>query len=181
MTLHDVDTVQVVATGTLIFLIIGGAGVGVLALALVGGGLLHIGHPDVDGPVSLEAVAGFAGAFGFGAAIVNELVGGRTPGMIAAAAAGGALAAAPTAWLAARLSRAARNMRTDATPTRDHLVGATGLVVTPVPAEGYGEVRIRLAGQPVKLNARADRPLPVGARIFVVEALSETSVHVETY
>ncbi|MFI7430986.1 hypothetical protein ACIBPB_28720 [Micromonospora sp. NPDC049836] len=172
---------QVVATGTLIFLIIGGAGVGVLALALVGAGLLHIGHPDVDGPVSLEAVAGFTGAFGFGAAIVNELLGGRTPGMIAGAAAGGVVAAVPTAWLAARLSRAARNMRTDATPTRSHLVGATGLVVTPVPASGYGEVRVRLAGQPVKLNARADRPLPVGARIFVVEALSETSVHVETY
>ncbi|TYB36857.1 hypothetical protein FXF50_17650 [Micromonospora sp. AP08] len=179
--LRDVDTVQVVATGTLIFLIIGGAGVGVLTLALLGSSVLHLGHPDVEGPVSLEAVAGFTGAFGFGAAIVNELLGGRTPGMIAAAVAGGALAAAPTGWLAARLSRAARNMRTDATPTRDHLVGAIGLVVTPVPAGGYGEVRVRLAGQPVKLNARADHPIPVGARIFVVEALSETSVHVETY
>lgn len=172
---------HVVATGTIIFLIIGGAGVAVLALALVGAGLLHIGHPDVDGPVSLEAVAGFTGAFGFGTAIVNELLGGRTPGMIIAAVAGGAVAAVPTAWLAARLSRAARNMRTDATPTRNHLVGATGLVVTPVPAGGYGEVRVRLAGQPVKLNARADQPLPIGAQIFVVEALSETSVHVETY
>ncbi|WP_433284023.1 hypothetical protein [Micromonospora sp. CA-244673] len=179
--LHGVDTVQVVATGTLIFLIIGGVGVGVLTLALLGSGVLHLGHPDVDGPVSLEAVAGFTGAFGFGAAIVNELLGGRTPGMIAAAAAGGVLAAVPTAWLAARLSRAARNMRTDATPTRDDLAGAIGLVVTPVPANGYGEVRVRLAGQPVKLNARADGPIPVGARIFVVEALSETSVHVETY
>ncbi|MEO3776861.1 hypothetical protein ABGB16_08405 [Micromonospora sp. B11E3] len=169
------------ATGTLIFLVIGGAGVGVLALALLGTELLHFGHADVDGPVSVEAVAGFAGAFGFGAAIVNELLGGRTPGMIAAAAAGGALAAVPTAWLAARLSRSARNMRTDPTPTRNDLVGALGLVVTPVPADGYGEVRVRLAGQPVKLNARADRPIPLGARVFVVEALSETSVHVETY
>jgi len=101
--------------------------------------------------------------------------------MIAAAVAGGALAAVPTGWLAARLSRAARNMRTDATPTRDHLAGAIGLVVTPIPSGGYGEVRVRLAGQPVKLNARADGPMPVGTRIFVVEALSETSVHVETY
>ncbi|WBC13134.1 hypothetical protein O7600_18440 [Micromonospora sp. WMMA1998] len=179
--LRDVDTVQVVATGTLIFLIIGGAGVGVLTLALLGSGVLHLGHPDVDGPVSLEAVAGFTGAFGFGAAIVNELLGGRTSGTVAVAAAGGALAAVPTAWLAARLSRAARTMRTDPTPTRDHLAGAIGLVVTPIPTGGYGEVRVRLAGQPVKLNARADRPIPIGARIFVVEALSETSVHVETY
>ncbi|GAA2216832.1 NfeD family protein [Micromonospora olivasterospora] len=169
------------ATGTLTFLIIGGAGVGVLALALLGTELLQFGHADVDGPVSVEAVAGFAGAFGFGAAIVNELLGGRTPGMIAAAVAGGALAAVPTAWLAARLSRSARNMRTDPTPTRSDLVGALGLVVTPVPVGGYGEVRVRVAGQPVKLNARADEPIAVGARVFVVEALSETSVHVETY
>ncbi|MFC0004278.1 hypothetical protein [Micromonospora siamensis] len=174
-------TVQIVATGTLIFLVIGGVGVAVLALGLLGTGLLHLGGPDVDGPVSLEAVAGFVGAFGFGAAIVNELLGGRTPGMLAVAVAGGAFAAVPTAWLASRLSRAARDMRTDPTPTRDHLVGAIGLVVTPVPVDGYGEVRVRLAGQPVKLNARADRPIPVGVRIFVVEALSETSVHVETY
>ncbi|RLQ06927.1 hypothetical protein EAD96_07235 [Micromonospora sp. BL1] len=179
--LHGVDTVQVMATGTLIFLIIGGVGVGVLTLALLGSGVLHLGQPDVDGPVSLEAAAGFTGAFGFGGAIVNELLGGRTPGMIAAAVVGGVLAAVPTGWLAARLSRAARNMRTDATPTRDHLAGAIGLVVTPIPSGGYGEVRVRLAGQPVKLNARADGPMPVGTRIFVVEALSETSVHVETY
>lgn len=78
--LRRLATVQVVATGTLIFLIIGGAGVGVLALALLGGEILHFGHPDVDGPVSVEAVAGFLGAFGFGAAIVNELLGGGTPG-----------------------------------------------------------------------------------------------------
>ena len=179
--MRDVDIVQVMATGTLIFLIIGGVGVGVLALALLGAGLLHIGHPDVDGPVSVEAVAGFTGAFGFGAAITNELLGGRTHAMVAAAAAGGVLAAVPTAWLAIRLTRAARDMRTDPTPNRDDLVGAIGLVVTPVPAVGYGEVRVRVAGQPVKLNARADHPIPVGARIFVVEALSETSVHVETY
>ncbi|MCZ7426595.1 hypothetical protein O7607_12705 [Micromonospora sp. WMMA1949] len=179
--LHGADTVQVMAPGTLIFLIIGGIGVGVLTLALLGSGVLHFGQPDVDGPVSLEAAAGFTGAFGFGGAIVNELLGGRTPGMIAAAVAGGALAAVPTGWLAARLSRAARTMRTDATPTRDHLAGAIGLVVTPIPSGGYGEVRVRLAGQPVKLNARADGPMPVGTRIFVVEALSETSVHVETY
>lgn len=170
-----------VATGTLIFLIIGGSGVAGLALALLGVEMLQFGHPDVNGSVSLEAVAGFAGAFGFGAAITNELLGAGTPGMIAGAVAGGALAAVPTAWLAARLSRVARNMRTDPTPTRDHLVGALGVVVTPVPTDGYGEVRVRVAGQPVKLNARADQPIPANAQIFVVAALSETSVHVETY
>ncbi|WP_406073769.1 hypothetical protein [Micromonospora sp. NBC_01638] len=169
------------ATGTLIFLIIGGAGIGVLALALLGTEIFQFGHADVDGPISVETVAGFAGAFGFGAAIVNELLGARTPGMLVGAAVGGVLAAVPTGWLASRLSRSARNMRTDPTPTRNDLIGTLGLVVTPVPVGGYGEVRVRLAGQPVKLSARADKPIPIGTQVFVVQALSETSVHVETY
>ncbi|SCL38783.1 NfeD-like C-terminal, partner-binding [Micromonospora pallida] len=169
------------ATGTLVFLIIGAVSVAVLAIALLGGELLHVVHPDVDGPVSLEVIAAFAGALGFGGAIANELIGGGSPAMIAGAAGVGALAAVPAAWFAGRLSRAARTMRTDPTPTRDHMVGALGLVVTPIPATGYGEVRVRLAGQPVKLNARADRPIPAGTQVFVVESLSETSVHVETY
>jgi membrane protein implicated in regulation of membrane protease activity len=162
-----------------VFLVIGGVGVAVLTLGLLGTEILHVGHPDVDGPVSLEAVAGFVGAFGFGGAIASELLGARTPGPVAAAAGVGAIAALPTAWLALRLSRAARNMRTDATPTRQDLVGALGVVVTPIPTAGYGEVRVRIGGQPVKFNARADRPLPLGAQIFVIEAPSDTSVVVE--
>ena len=70
-------------------------------------------------------------------------------------------------------------MRTDATPTRTDLVGRLGVVVTPIPAEGYGEVRITIGGQPVKLYAKADHPVPLGARVFVVEAPSDTSVVVE--
>ncbi|GLX99694.1 MULTISPECIES: hypothetical protein [Actinoplanes] len=168
------------ATATVVFLVIGGFGVALLALALLGGELLHIGHPDAGGPVSLEVVAGFLGAFGFAGAAATELFGARTPVMLAAAAAVGAAAAVPTGWLAWRLARAARNMRTDATPTRDDLVGTLGVVVTPVPAgSGYGEVRIRLGGQPVKLNARAVQAIPIGAQVFVVEAASETSVVVE--
>ncbi len=166
-------------TGTLAFLIIGGSGVVVLALALLGAEVLHVAHPDVDGPVSLEAVAGFVGAFGFAGAAARELLDARTPGLVVTAAAIGAVTAVPVAWLALRLSRAARDMPTDATPTRADLVGALGVVVTPVPRGGYGEVRVRLGGQPVKLNARADAPIPAGASVFVVEAPTETSVVVE--
>jgi membrane protein implicated in regulation of membrane protease activity len=164
---------------TMVFLVIGGLGVVVLALGLLGAEILHFGQPDVDGPVSLEAVAGFVGAFGFVAAAVNELLGARTPGPVAVAAGAGAAAALPTAYLALRLSRAARGMRTDATPTRRDLVGSVGVVVTPIPSRGYGEVRVRVGGQPVKLNAKSDRPIQIGAQIFVVEAPSDTSVIVE--
>ncbi|MEV4753988.1 hypothetical protein AB0J86_02580 [Micromonospora sp. NPDC049559] len=164
---------------TLVFLIIGGLGVGVLALALLGTELVHFGHPNLDGPVTLEALAAFAGTFGFGGAIASELLHAEGPGPTAAAAGAGVLAAVPAAWLATRLSRAARDMRTDATPTRQHLIGSMGVVVTPIPVTGYGEVRVRVAGQPVKLNAKAEQPLAAGTQIFVIEALSETSVLVE--
>ena len=167
------------ATATVVFLVLGAAGVVALALALLGGELLSVLHFG-DGPVSLEVVAGFLGAFGFAGAIAAELLGADTPGAIAAAAAIGLVAAVPTAWLALRLSRAARTMPTDATPRRQDVVGAVGVIVTAVPAgSGYGEVRILLGGQPVKLYARAERPIPAGAHVFVVEAPSDTSVVVE--
>jgi membrane protein implicated in regulation of membrane protease activity len=92
---------------------------------------------------------------------------------------GGLVAALPAAYLAVRLSRWARDIHTDATPTRADLVGSLGVVVTPIPHRGYGEVRVRVAGLPVKLNARADRPLPLGTEVFVIEAPSDTSVVVE--
>jgi len=176
------DTLAAVSAVTLTFLVIGGLGLLALAASLVFGEILplgHLGHPDVSGPWSLEVIAGFAGAFGFAGAVANELLFGRTSVPAFAAAAVGAVAAFPTAYLVWRFSKAARNMRTDATPTRTDLIGTLGVVVTAIPAQGYGEVRVRLRGEPVKLNARADRPIPLGAHVFVVEAPSDTSVVVE--
>jgi membrane protein implicated in regulation of membrane protease activity len=178
-------TLATVSAITLAFLVIGGTGVLALAATLVFGEFLgighlgHVGHPDATGPWSLEVIAGFLGAFGFAGAITNEVLSGRTTVSAVAAATVGLAAAVPTAYLAWRFSRAARNMRTDATPTRADLVGTLGVVVTPIPVQGYGEVRVRLRGEPVKLNARADRPIPMGAHVFVIEATSDTSVVVE--
>ncbi|MBB2948509.1 membrane-bound ClpP family serine protease [Actinoplanes lutulentus] len=167
-------------TATVVFLIIGGVGLAILAFALLGGEIAHLGGFGADGLVSLEAVAGFLGTLGFAGAIAAELFDARTPGFIAAAAAIALLAAFAGAWLALRFSRAARDMPTDATPTRLHLIGTMGVVVTAVPAgSGYGEVRVRLGGQPVKLYARAEQALPAGTPIFVVEAPTDTSVVVE--
>jgi membrane protein implicated in regulation of membrane protease activity len=163
---------------TIAFLIIGGIGVAVLAVSLLIGDLLHIGHPDMDGPISLPAVAGFLGAFGFAGAIAARLAPEGTPAALIATIAGVA-AAVPMAWFATRLARAALNMRTDGTPTKADLVGTLGVVVMPIPEQGYGEVRVSLGGQPVKLNARAEHPIPRGARVFVIEAPSSTSVIVE--
>ncbi|MEV8516215.1 NfeD family protein [Dactylosporangium sp. NPDC051484] len=158
------------------FLVIGGVGVVVLAVSVLIGDLFHFGHPDAAGPFSLPAVAGFIGAFGFAGAAVSALTGSSSPLVPAVA---GLVAAVPTAWIATRLARMAINMRTDATPTKRDMIGTTGVVVTPISGNGFGEVRISLGGQPVKLSARADRPIPLGARVLVLEATSSTSVIVE--
>ena len=99
--------------------------------------------------------------------------------MVLAAAGVGAFAAIPAGWLAIRIARSATEMHTDATPVRDDLLGLTGVVVTPIPASWYGEVRVNLGGQPVKLNATAHTALPLATQVFVIAAPSETSVVVE--
>lgn len=163
---------------SVVFLLIGGIGIVLLAASLFLGDVLHFGHPDLDGPFSLPSVAGFVGAFGFGGAIAAGLTGGGAFSVVAALIAG-IVIAVPAAYGTVRLARAAERMRTDGTPTRLDLVGRPGVIVTPIPAQGYGEVRISMGGQPVKLNARSDKPVALGARVFVVEAPSDTSVIVE--
>jgi membrane-bound ClpP family serine protease len=162
------------STATLTFMIIGGLGLLVLALGLLGLDLINI-----DSLLPVEAVAATIGAFGFTAAIAHASLGTRTPFPLLLAAGAGAVAAVPAGWLALRLMHAAQRMPTDATPARDDLIGLLGVVVTPIPERGYGEVRVTLGGQPVKLNATADAAVPLGARVFVITAPSETSVVVE--
>jgi membrane protein implicated in regulation of membrane protease activity len=183
------------------FLAIGGFALLLLVLSLIGGNHLHLGHLHVghlhlhlghlhighahlgghDGgaELSMPVIAGFLGAFGFGGTIAATLAGGHGAAAIVAGVVVGLLAAVPTAFLAGRLVNAAMNMATDATLTSADLVGASGVVVTPVPESGYGEVRLAVAGQQIKFNARADRPLARGTRIFVIEVPSPTSVLVE--
>ena len=163
---------------TVTFLLIGGIGVALLAVSLFVGDVLHLGHPDADGPFSVPSIAGFIGAFGFGGAIVAALTGGGLLSLVVGLVAGVAIAV-PAAIGTMALARAAGRMRTDATPTRTDLIGRIGVIVTAIPAQGYGEVRVSMGGQPVKLNARSDTPIALGARVFVIEAPSDTSVVVE--
>ncbi|MBL7253279.1 hypothetical protein [Paractinoplanes lichenicola] len=167
------------SSATLVFLLIGASGAAILLLGVLGSGLLGMIGGGRVGGASTQTVADFLGAFGFAAAIAGELLGVGTPGGVAAASSIGLAAALPTAYLAVRLSRWAQNIPTDATPGRADLVGAIGVVVTPIAEHGYGEVRVRVAGQQVKLHARAARALPLGAEVFVIEATSHSSVVVE--
>lgn len=164
---------------TLGFLIAGAVGVGILLLGLVVGDLLHLGDVDADGPFSLPAIAAFIGGTGFAGAIASAVLpvdGEATRALLSGAI--GVLAAIPLAWSAVRFSRALMNMRTDRTLTDDDLAGALGTVITRIPAEGYGEVRVQLGGQTLKYSARSDEPLERGAQIFVIRALSASAVEV---
>jgi len=171
---------------TVVFLGIGCLSLLLLVLSLVGAGHLHVGHLHVGHPhaggtghgggkFTLPGLAAFVGAFGFAGAVASELSGHRA--LLASGV--GLLAAVPAAWAAGRLVDAADNMSTDATPTSADVVGTTGVVISPVPVNGYGEVRLTVGGQPLKFNARADEPLAIGTPVFVIEVPTPTSVLVE--
>ncbi|MFF4214928.1 hypothetical protein B7P34_31520 [Streptosporangium nondiastaticum] len=162
-----------------LFLGLGIGGVALLALSLVFDGVLESALDGAlgglfDGWLSLPVIAGFVSMLGFTGAIVL----GSTGLGAGAAAAAGAVAGTGAGWLTYRFSRALVRGGSPAAPTKDDLVGIAGTVVTAVPAGGYGEVLLRLAGQPVKYAARADGPLARGAEVWVTAAPSSTSVTV---
>jgi membrane protein implicated in regulation of membrane protease activity len=187
------------------FLALGGFALLMLLLSLLGGhshlddlhlghlhlGHLHLGHLHIDHghvqvghgdggtELSLPVIAGFLGALGFGGAIGATLAGGTGLVALLVGLTVGLLAAVPTAFLAGKLVNAAMNMATDGTLTSSDLLGTSGVVITPVPVGGYGEVRLAVAGQQIKFNARANEPLALGTRVFVIEVPSPTSVLVE--
>jgi membrane protein implicated in regulation of membrane protease activity len=188
------------------FLALGGFALLLLALSLIGGSHLHLGHlhlgdvhlghvhlghlhlgnghvggSDGGAELSLPVISGFLGAFGFAGAIGATLAGGHGVLAIAVGSVVGLVAAVPTAFLAGKLVHAAMNMATDATLSSADLVGASGVVITPVPEDGYGEVRLAVAGTVIKFNARAAQPLPRGTQVFVIEVPSPTSVLVEPH
>ncbi|MFE3591804.1 hypothetical protein ACFXOY_30330 [Streptomyces niveus] len=162
-----------------VFLGLGIAGVVLLAVALIFDGIfegLFGGVLDglFAGLLSLPVVAGFVAMLGFGGAIVL----GTTDLGVGPAVVVGAAAGAVTGWLAWRLGRVLMRDQTDATPRGDDLVGTSGSVVTAIPVDGYGEVMLRVAGQPVKFAAKSAVPLARGAEVWVESTLSSTSVGV---
>jgi membrane protein implicated in regulation of membrane protease activity len=161
------------------FLGVGGVGLIVLLAALVLGEIGEFGHGDADGPFSLPAIAAFVGGIGFGGAAATALLP-ALPGAVTVllALVAGLLVALPLAAGAIRLSAALRDMPTEPTLTRDRLLGATGVVVSGVPAGGLGEVRLDVAGQQLKYHARSDVPLIAGTPVYVVDTPTETSVQV---
>ncbi|MGW7206711.1 hypothetical protein [Streptomyces sp. NPDC054837] len=161
------------------FLGLGITGVVLLALSLVFDGVLDSvldGALDgaFDGWLSLPVVAALVAMTGFGGALALGAAGVGPGGATAVGVACGVGAA----WLTYRFSRALMRDQTALTPTGNDLLGTSGNVVTAIPADGYGEVLLQLAGQPVKFAARSAGPVARGAEVWVEAALSATSVAV---
>ncbi|MFI9822130.1 hypothetical protein ACIHFC_16925 [Streptomyces sp. NPDC052013] len=161
------------------FVGLGIAGLVLLVLSLIFDGILEgvlDGALDglFDGLLSLPVVAGFVSMLGFGGAIAL----GTTGVGVTGATAIGAVAGVGAGWLTLRLSRALMRDDADAAPRGGDLVGSSGSVVTAIPADGYGEVLVYLAGQPLKLAAKCPVPVARGAEIWVESSLSATSVAV---
>ncbi|MEU3690718.1 hypothetical protein [Streptomyces narbonensis] len=164
------------------FLGLGSAGLVLLALSLTFDGILEgffdsIGGAfggGLDGVLSLPVIAGFVSALGFTGAIATGAAG---AGAVAATLTGIAVGVL-TAWLTWRFSRALLRDGTAPAPRGEDLTGTSGAVVTAIPADGYGEVLLYLAGQPVKYAAKAAEPVARGAEVWVESVLSPTSVTV---
>nr|WP_202418766.1 hypothetical protein [Streptomyces sp. YIM 132580] len=150
-----------------------------LALSLIFGGVLE-GMLDgvldglFDGLLSLPVIAGFISMLGFGGAVVLGTTG---AGPFVATVVGVA-AGVVAGWLTWKFSKALMRDQTSSTPRGGDLVGTSGMVVTAIPAEGYGEVMLRLAGQPVKYAAKSPTPVVRGTEVWVEAELSTTSVAV---
>lgn len=153
------------------FLLIGSAGLLLLVLALVLDDLLD-GLFETGGLLSGPALGAFLAAFGFGGALVLQRPGTTIP----VATGGGLVAGMLVGGVAGLMVRQIMRMGTDMTPSQATLVGATGTVVTPITPERTGEALLRVVGSPVKVTARAEVALPVGAQVTVTTVISPTSV-----
>ncbi|MFJ5996937.1 hypothetical protein [Streptomyces sp. NPDC092370] len=163
------------------FLGLGIAGVVLLALSFVLDGVLEglldgVAVVDglLDGLLSLPVIAGFLSMLGFSGAIVMGTTGLGPVGATVIGVPAGVL----TGWFACRLSRVLMRDSSGAAPREADLIGASGSVVTAIPAEGYGEVLVHLAGQPMKFAAKSPVAVARGAEVWVEQALSQSAVSV---
>lgn len=155
------------------FFVIGVVGLALLAVSLVVGDVLDGALDFFDGIFSTAVIGGFTSAFGFGGAAA---LGAGLP-MIGAIPVGLGVGAV-FGWFAAWLTRLIRDGGSDAAIESSDLLGHSGRVVTAVPADGLGTVRVIVGGHSVRRNARCEVPLEPGTEVHVTGVLSPTAVSV---
>lgn len=159
-----------------VLLAIGGIGVLLLLVSLVVGdfldGAFELGNDIFGG----AALSGFLGALGFGGAIAlgvfDNLAVAVVIGVVAGVLLGGGVG-----WLAAKLKQGGD----ESSVRTSDLTGREATVVGAIPAGGYGQVTLTVAGHLTRLNARSTSEVPTGTPVFITGVLSPTSVTVEPY
>src|SRR5665647_2452805 len=150
------------------FLVIGAVGIVLLLFSLVVGEHLHGIFDALGGGdwFTGSSMAAFLGALGFGGAIVKQLTGSTLLAVVF-----GALVAYGMLTL--------RRNDTGGVVTTHELLNAPGVVLSDIPAQGFGEIRVTRQGQMMKLNAKSTIPLATGTQVTVIDVLSATAVVVE--
>jgi membrane protein implicated in regulation of membrane protease activity len=158
------------------FLAIGAVGIVLLLVSLVVGEHLHGIFDALGGGdwFTGSSLAAFLGAMGFGGAIVQQLTGSTLLAIVGGLALGLAFGA-----LIAYGMLMMRRADTGGVVTTHDLVDATGVVLSDIPAQGFGEIRVTRGGHMMKLNAKSAIPLAMGTQVTVIDVLSATAVVVE--
>lgn len=76
------------------------------------------------------------------------------------------------------LVRVFRRSESSYTPRGEELVGVEATVVSQIPVNGMGQIRLSLHGQLITLNARARTEIGAGERVWISARLSPTAVEV---
>ena len=154
------------------FLIIGVVGLILLAISLLVGDLFDGVLDALAGDFFSSAViGGFVAALGFAGAIAQAA---GAPLILSIGV--GVVAGAGFGWFAAWLTRLLKGGGSDQTPAAADALGRDATVLTDIPADGFGVVRVQLGGHLVRLNAKATRPVAVGVQVHVTEVISPTAV-----
>ncbi|GAA1513474.1 hypothetical protein [Nocardioides humi] len=157
-----------------VFLVLGIAGLVLLAVSLVAGDLLDGAFDALEADwISSAVIGGFVSAFGFGGA-ASDGAGLPLPVSLAIGAGCGVV----VGWFAWWLTRLLKDSPSDGTVAIADSVGLVAKVVTDIPGEGYGVVRVVVGGHPLRLNASAHQPIPAGTEVNVTGVLSPTAVRV---
>lgn len=154
------------------FLVIGIVGLVLVAVSLVAGDM-HVGFLEaLESDVFSSAVlGGFVSAFGFGAALMQGI---GSPAVVSVPV--GIAAGVVVGWLAWWLTKLVKDGGSDGTLTADDALGRSGRVISAIPADGFGAVRLMIGGHSVQLNARAETTIEPGTEVHVTRILSPTAV-----
>ncbi|MGA4668220.1 NfeD family protein [Propionibacteriaceae bacterium Y1923] len=159
------------------FLIIGGIGLVVLVLALVLGDFLDLSVPFegmLDNDVfSVATISAFVGAFGFGGAIAQEIFSTLWIAVPVAVVMGLLFS-----WFTIWLTRKLKNSATGTSVNTRSLVGREATVLTAIPEDGYGEIRLSVNGHRTKYSAKAKVAVEAGSSVWISDVLSATAVEV---